>query len=409
MAPCARIAALATAAFLASPACAQFGTTTAPRLDQIKYVHEYNADTLLQPGDIMLKRLNDSSPATTVGISISQGLIQSLHGTLGSDDAAAGDNQIVHVAIYLGNGETAEAHGETPGEAAGVSLRRLSKHAGFLWAVYRPADAALAKQAVSIARTWATGRMGYLAPLTVPGSDSSFGPKARDEALMYGHQAASVGGPKGVSKMFCSQFVLAAYQAAWVQRLMKADPRLTADRVTMYPGMDKQPSNTSPLVMHGRLRRTTHEWKFVAFAVTQEAPRLDTAPKLPYAGPTVFKAASGRCIVAVPFPTGKPVPNSAVVMGDCITRWSSKGGTLIESAGGLCLSLDNGRLTAGNRLIMWNCHGGADQRWTYANDQLKLTDANLCASSGSGFKGQPVTLAPCKAGDAPLGWKRTAP
>src|SRR5258707_1327724 len=124
-----RTAAAALLALAASAACAQ----TAIRLDQIKYINVETADQFLKPGDIMLKRLNDSSPATTVGISISQTLIQNLYGTLGSGEAGAGDPAVVHAAIYLGGGQTAEAHGHTAVDNEGVSLRKLSQHAGFVW------------------------------------------------------------------------------------------------------------------------------------------------------------------------------------------------------------------------------------------------------------------------------------
>ncbi|QJR15713.1 ricin-type beta-trefoil lectin domain protein [Usitatibacter palustris] len=418
--PALRLATFALIAAFAGGADAQLFSTSAPNLSQVKYVTKENADTILKPGDIMFKRLNDSSPATTIGISISETLIQNLHGTLGSGEAAAGDPKVVHVAMYLGGGQTAEAHGETPGESAGVSLRPLSKHAGFLWFVVRPVDQALAKEAVAIARTWATGRMGYALPLTVPLSDSSFGPKARTEALEYGRAANVAGGPPGMSKMFCSQFILAVYQAAVVQRQLAKNSKLNADQVTMISGVDRQPSNTSPLVMHGRMMMTRIgvEWDRVGWVVTQNPPaepRLGV-PVLPSpGGPAQYQASNAKCLIAVPQMAGFADPKvvvrqgSPIVTGQCGapgSRWELKDGRLLADKT-LCLSVNDGRMAPGSRLILWGCHGGADQRWTYSGKALKLTDKNLCAEvvPMPGTMGIPV-LADCKATVPAQAWTR---
>jgi len=294
-------------AFVATAAQAQFGSTMAPKLSMVHYVTDTQADQFLKPGDIMLKRLNDKSPVTSDGIAISQEIVQNLNGVIGTDETRAGDPQVVHAAIYLGNNKTAEAHGETPGEAAGVSLRDISHHDGYLFVVYRPADAALGAEAAAIARTWATGRMGYLLPLAVEAHSSSFGPDARTEAFEYGSQWNVAGGPRGRSKMFCSQFVLAAYQAAYVQRLVKANPKLTAAGVTMYPGVDRQASYTSPLVMSGHLNLMRQGWTLVGFAAIQPPPKAlpnPFTPQLPAViTSTMLKGPQGRCLVAVPNPS----------------------------------------------------------------------------------------------------------
>jgi hypothetical protein len=392
------------AALLASAAHAQLANTMAPRLDAIHYVTASQADQFLKPGDIMLKRLNDQSPTTSVGISISQETIQNLNSVVGTDETRAGDPHVVHAAIYLGNNQTAEAHGETPGESAGVSPRELSHHVGYLFAVYRPSDAALGAEAAAIARTWATGRMGYLLPFSVPFHSSDFGPNARSEAFEYGAQAGVAGGPRGRDKMFCSQFVLAAYQAAYVQRLMKANPKLTPDGVTMYPGVDRQASFTSPLVMSGHLNITRQGWTMVGFAAIQPTPPDPFTPKLPLAGgPLILKGSQGRCLVAVPNAlVGRPLANSPVIVADCTgrdeTKWQPKDGTLVNVASGLCLSVNDGRLAARQALIVWNCHAGPDQQWKYSGDQLALPGASLCADAGAGYKGTAVTLGTCAKG-----------
>jgi ricin-type beta-trefoil lectin protein len=395
-----RTAAAALLALAASWASAQ----TAIRLDQIKYITEQNADTFLKPGDIMMKRLNDSSPATTVGIAISQTMISNLYGTLGSGEADAGDPSVVHAAIYLGGGLTAEAHGHTDVDNEGVSLRHLSQHAGFVWYVYRPLDASLGVEAAAIARTWATGRMGYLAPFSVPFHDSDFGAKGRSEALEYGRAAYVAGGPPGISKMFCSQFVLAVYQAADVQRQLKKNPKLNADQVTMYIGMDRQASNTSPLVMHGHLSmlKIGVGWDRMGFVVAQLPPKLIVVPPLPQAGgAALYKiAASGRCITAFPTFIGKTAKGSPVILGDCtgapFQKWRGKNGLMVTDDSPVCLSVVDGRLVAGQRLVMWDCHGGPDQQWAIRDDQFEVAKSGLCADGGpSGFKGFNLVLGKC--------------
>ncbi len=388
------------AALLATAAHAQLGSTIAPKLSLIHYVTATQADQFLKPGDIMLKRLSDQSPNTSVGISVSETMIQNLNSVIGTDETRAGDPQVVHAAIYLGNNQTAEAHGETPGESAGVSPREISHHVGYLFAVYRPADAALGAEAAAIARTWATGRMGYALPFAVPFHSSDFGPNARAEAFEYGSQAKVPGGPRGRDKMFCSQFVLAAYQAAYVQRLMKANPKLGPDGVTMYPGVDRQASFTSPLVMSGHLNITRQGWTMVGFAAIQAAPPNPSTPQLPGATTsTMLKGPQGRCLVAVPNPlAGKPVRNSPVIEADCTGRaeakWRPKGGNLVNEASGLCLSINDGRLAKGQALLVWDCHGGPDQAWLLENTQVVLGTTGLCAN-GQGFKGTPVTTGSC--------------
>jgi hypothetical protein len=390
-------------AVLATAAHAQFGATIAPRLSAIHYVTATQADQFLRPGDIMLKRLNDQSPNTSVGISISETMIQNLNSVVGTDETRAGDPQVVHAAIYLGNNRTAEAHGETPGESAGVSPRDISHHVGYLFAVYRPTDAALGAEAAAIAKTWATGRMGYLLPFSVPFHSSDFGPNGRAEAFEYGAQANVPGGPRGRDKMFCSQFVLAAYQAAYVQRLMKANPKLDPNGVTMYPGVDRQASFTSPLVMSGHLNITRQGWTMVGFAAIQAAPPAPPNPATPQLPmvitTTMLKGAQGRCLVAVPNPlVGKPVRNSPVIEADCTGRpeakWRPTSGTLVNEASGLCLSINDGRLAKGQGLLVWDCHGGPDQAWVLKNTQIALGATGLCAN-GQGFKGTPVLTGSC--------------
>ena len=87
-----------------------------------------------------------------------------------------------------------------------------------------------------------------------------------------------------------------------------------------------------------------------------------------------------------------------MVQGDCTgrpeTKWRPKGGTLVNEASGLCLSINDGRLAKGQVLLVWDCHGGPDQAWVLKNTQIVLGATGLCAN-GQGFKGMPVVTGSC--------------
>lgn len=221
----------------------------------VQVVTAKNADQVLRPGDVMLKLLNKSSQASSVGISVGEGAINDFYGGF-SEAAKKGNPAAVHVAMYVGNGQTAEAHGKTSEDAEGVSLRRIEHHAGYLWFVFRPKDERMGREAAEIARRWATGRMAYRLPWQVALHNSDFGSKAREEAFTYGQAANTAGGPPQEKSMFCSQFVIAAYQAAAVRRQMaeSGGRRIGPKDLHMYPGVDLQASYTSPLVFHGHLQ-----------------------------------------------------------------------------------------------------------------------------------------------------------
>ena len=223
----------------------------------VTVVTSKNADQVLKPGDILLKLLNQKSQASSVGISVGEDAIHDFYGGF-SQAASKGNPSAVHVAMYVGNGQTAEAHGKTDEDAEGVSLRKIEHHAGYIFYVFRAKDERMGREAADVARRWATARMKYLLPWQVSLHNSSFGSKAREEALRYGRAANTAGGPPGDSSMFCSQFVIAAYQAAAVRRQMAEWGKrpVGPGDIHMYPGVDLQASYTSPLVLHGHLQDT---------------------------------------------------------------------------------------------------------------------------------------------------------
>src|SRR5262249_39514267 len=150
--------------------------------------------------------------------------------------------------------------------SARVAFFTIDYHAGYVLQVFRPNDPKLAEAAAKVAETWAsTRRMKYLVPATAPLHLSTFGPKARKEALDYGQHADQAGGPPDVKAMFCSEFAIAAYQAAYVKGLLAKNPKLKADDVSVPAGLNLQASHASPFAVHSHLSDavTKGQWKKV--------------------------------------------------------------------------------------------------------------------------------------------------
>ena len=223
--------------------------------ESLQTVEADAADSVLKPGDIMFKLLNEKSPYTSRGIAISQGVIKALDGKFNSA-VKQGNAAAVHVAIYIGNGRTAEAHGGSLATAK-VGTRPLSDHAGSLFYIYRFKEQSLASEATEVAQRWADGRMKYKLPADVPFRLSQFGPRAKRDALRFGKAAGLGGGPEDVDAMFCSQFGIAAYQAAAVARQLKQNVKLKSGAVRVPHGVKLHARNTSPLVFYGKLREAT--------------------------------------------------------------------------------------------------------------------------------------------------------
>ena len=220
-----------------------------------------NADELLEPGDVLIKFAGVSSTWTEKLIEAGEKAVKKLSG-LFHDGIKKGDPTCFHVALYLGKGRTAEAHGGQLSTAR-VGTRGIDAHAGFLFRIYRCQDRALAESAVKVAETWADGRMKYLVPALVPFHLASFGPRARAEALVFGQESGRGGGPASVKAMFCSQFVIAAYQAAAVAKQLRQKPGMLSTDVQMPAGLDLHASNSSPLAFHARIEGASASWRYV--------------------------------------------------------------------------------------------------------------------------------------------------
>jgi len=224
-------------------------------------IDSLNADDILQPGDVLIKFAGESSTFTEKVIQAGEKAVKKLSG-LFHEGIKKGDPTCFHVALYIGQGRTAEAHGGDLSTAR-VGTRTLDAHESFLFRIYRCQDAALAKSAVKVAKTWANERMKYLVPALVPFHLASFGPKGRGEALVFGQESGRAGGPRSVEAMFCSQFVIAVYQAAAVAKQLQQTPRMLSTDVQMPDGLDLHASNSSPLAFHAKLEGASGTWQYI--------------------------------------------------------------------------------------------------------------------------------------------------
>jgi hypothetical protein len=251
------ILALSLSAALAFPAIAD-------QPDRI--LDSRNADQILQPGDVVLKLAAEHTKITQKAIRGAQTATREVSG-LFHKEIRKGDPRAFHAALYLGGGRFAEASGA----AKAVTVRGVDAHAGYLFRIYRPKDAALKKGAVDVGRRWANGRMKYQLPALVPVQNVSFGPFAKREALALGKDAARAGGPKGTEAMFCSQFVIAAYQAAAVSSQLAKKPGLSASDVSLPTALQLHASHASPLAFHAAIERAIAkgEWTYAGEALVR--------------------------------------------------------------------------------------------------------------------------------------------
>ncbi|MFO0685166.1 MAG: hypothetical protein U0234_24110 [Sandaracinus sp.] len=194
------------------------------------------ADSLLMPGDFLFRWVDAHDPLVSQvsGAIISGGEVtvqassEAIHATedvvrdLMQEDRDRfahaldeGDPNAVHVAIYLGGGESAEAFGtslDDPRVRVWPLFADYRRPAA--WRVLRHRDPAVRAAIADVARRWASGRMGYAVPFDVFAQDASWGEHARQSAWAFARAYDVEGGPPEVSQMFCSQFAVAVLQSA---------------------------------------------------------------------------------------------------------------------------------------------------------------------------------------------------
>src|SRR5262249_31196984 len=80
--------------------------------------------------------------------------------------------------------------------------------------------------------------------------------------------------------------------------------------------------------------------------------------------------------------------------GDGCVMASAQPSGPITGYKGLCLDDNAGLSTNGNPVDVWQCHGGAGQRWTFANGRLKVVGKCLTGNSWGGV-GTKLVIEPC--------------
>jgi lysophospholipase L1-like esterase len=111
-------------------------------------------------------------------------------------------------------------------------------------------------------------------------------------------------------------------------------------------------------------------------------------------GQTLVGAASGRCLDV---PNGNAANGTQPIVWDCgggaNQRWAVDGQTL--RALGKCLDSPTGA-ASGAKAQIWDCHGGTNQRWTLGADgTVRGVQSGLCLEAGGTANGSTVTLGTC--------------
>ena len=110
--------------------------------------------------------------------------------------------------------------------------------------------------------------------------------------------------------------------------------------------------------------------------------------------------------------TDNSTSNGAVVRDVTCESYSATGQGWRLDPGGLMISridagdhgkcLDAGTGAVGQAVLSWDCHGGANQRWTLSGTQLVNAVAGLCLQSADAVGG-PLRLTACN-GSASQRW-----
>lgn len=234
-----------------------------------------NVETVLKCGDLMFKYVDydNKSGLPKAGVAF-EGLIQAGQQTMrmsskvwnkfldseGSDfrrALAKGDSNGVHMAVYIGGGKLAEAYGTSLSGASVTQWGLFDAHDHQTWFVFRPKDQKFADAMAEVAARWATGRMKYLVPLQALVTSSSFGPKAKKQALSFFEAYDTAGGPPEIDKMFCSQFAVAVAQSAAIRvYLAPTNPKVTAEMLERLPDEVKLDAFSSPSTFYGVLEKS---------------------------------------------------------------------------------------------------------------------------------------------------------
>ncbi|MFO0711359.1 MAG: hypothetical protein U0353_16030 [Sandaracinus sp.] len=292
---CSLVLVLVVFAFGGGAGCAP--ATWAPGSFAQRHVTAGEIDEVLRPGDFLFRYVD---PADPLDAQITNAIIQSGQVTvqstsdatesvdrsvrqlLGEDEArfaqafSRGEPNAVHVAIYLGGGETAEAFGTSLDDAR-VARWSLTTPArlGTAWRVVRHRDPRLRALVADVARRWASGRMGYEPPFEVFVQGAGWGDHARERALAFANAFDREGGPPDVGSMFCSQFAVAVLQSASAQLYLRDEGQLWSEAsFDALPVESRLDAIASPLHVFGAWM-TSGAFKLVAhLVVTASGTRI---------------------------------------------------------------------------------------------------------------------------------------
>lgn len=255
-------------------------------------VSSANAQALLRPGDFLFRYADPSDPVdgqiinalihggqsvaqtTSDAVNLTSQAVRDLfrieEGRF-SRAIASGDPNALHMAVYLGDGMTAEAFG-TGLDNAKVNTWNLFApyRLRTTWRVLRHRDPQVATAVVAVARRWATGRMTYRVPTEVFVRDAAWSAGARSNALAFAASFERDGGPPSFDSMFCSQFAVAVLQSAAAQRaIVSRGAALTEAAMDALPREARIDAVASPL-------RVYTEWS--ASPAFEQVGRIVLAP-----------------------------------------------------------------------------------------------------------------------------------
>ncbi|MBL8684992.1 MAG: hypothetical protein JNK05_37800 [Myxococcales bacterium] len=248
--------------------CAAHTQRTADALPQ--RLSPSNVAAVLRPGDFLFRYADPSDPVDGQvinalihgGQTVAQTTFTAINTTTQTvrdilrmeqqrftQSIASGDPNALHMAIYLGDGVTAEAFGTNLQDAKVNQWRLFAPYrARTAWRVLRHRDPRIAATVAEVARRWATGRMTYRVPVEVFVRDAAWGPNARSSALAFASSFETAGGPDTYSNMFCSQFAVAVLQSAAARHTIVANGTpLTPAAMDQLPREAKLDAVASPL------------------------------------------------------------------------------------------------------------------------------------------------------------------
>jgi hypothetical protein len=101
---------------------------------------------------------------------------------------------------------------------------------------------------------------------------------------------------------------------------------------------------------------------------------------------------------------GNPASGTGVILWDCHgganQRWSVAADGTIRGLAGKCLDVSGGNPASGTGVILWDCHGGANQRWSVNADGTVRGLAGKCldVKGGNPASGTGIILWDCHGG-----------